>query len=353
MANQDDWALVVGVKVYPDLGDLDGPEIDAAEFLAWVTSPTGGDVPPTQARKIVSSDFIQPFPSVIGAEPTAEAIQEFFDTLAATAEQNGEAGKGTKAGRRLYLYFSGHGFAPTLEDAALLMANATRKRPYHFAGRSWANWFFKAGFFEEVLLFMDCCRELYTKITISVPPWVDVIDPDSVTRAKRLYAYATKWSRLTRERVMTDGRVHGVFTTALLQGLRGGASNASGEITAMTLSSYLYNNVALLLDPADRDNDEIAKEPDIYAPNLAAHDFVIVKVPPLLFGVRIRVGADCTVHIRGNNFAIIKTVNVHAPETLIDLPRGVYLAETIGKNSVAFEVAGINANGHGVVDVAL
>ena len=43
MAN-DDWAVVVGVRLYPDLGDLDGPENDAQAFYDWLVAPEGGDV---------------------------------------------------------------------------------------------------------------------------------------------------------------------------------------------------------------------------------------------------------------------------------------------------------------------
>ena len=38
----DDWAVVVGVRSYPDLGHLDGPENDAQAFYQWVTAPGGG-----------------------------------------------------------------------------------------------------------------------------------------------------------------------------------------------------------------------------------------------------------------------------------------------------------------------
>ncbi len=42
---KDDWAIVVGIRFYPELDNLDGPENDAKAFRNWLVSPTGGAVP--------------------------------------------------------------------------------------------------------------------------------------------------------------------------------------------------------------------------------------------------------------------------------------------------------------------
>src|SRR5262245_22156757 len=120
MANND-WALTVGIRFYPALGDLDGPENDATAFHAWVPSPAGGGVPAAQATLMLSSQFGPPFASPSQAAPTAVEIQRFFERLEDVATDNDKKGNGAVVGRRLYLYFAGHGFAPTATEIALLM----------------------------------------------------------------------------------------------------------------------------------------------------------------------------------------------------------------------------------------
>ena len=49
------------------------------------------------------------------------------------------------------------------------MANATPERvgsTYHVLGQYTADGFFKARCFEEVFLFMDCCREVFPRAGI-------------------------------------------------------------------------------------------------------------------------------------------------------------------------------------------
>jgi hypothetical protein len=84
------------------------------------------------------------------AGPARGALDSDHPDDAAWAEDGaGEAhGDGAVVGRRLYLYFAGHGFAPTDTETALLMANATRTRGgHHIPGRSYAEWFYRAGYF--------------------------------------------------------------------------------------------------------------------------------------------------------------------------------------------------------------
>ena len=54
---QDDWAIVVGVRIYPSVTNLDGLENDANAMYQWLTSPQGGDVPTAQTARILSSQF--------------------------------------------------------------------------------------------------------------------------------------------------------------------------------------------------------------------------------------------------------------------------------------------------------
>ena len=199
----NDWAIVVGVWCYPGLDDLRGPENDAVAFANWLGKPDGGDVPPgpsqrPQIQLILSSDFHPPFGTVNAAQPTREGIERALDLLQEVAEENKQNNKGLRVGRRLYLYFAGHGFGPKLDESALLTANATPSRVrYHIAGRSWADWFHVANYFDEVVLFMDCCRNVFSNAPINAVGYGNIIGP---RQGRRFYAFGTKWRRVTWER---------------------------------------------------------------------------------------------------------------------------------------------------------
>lgn len=334
-----DWAIVVGINDYPELGSLNGPENDARDFHQWVL--TGGEVPAARARLICSSDFKPPaFESYIDAKPTMEAISKEFQRLDLEAQKSENAQLGRTVGRRLYLYFSGHGFGPDLEDAALLMANATRVATgFHIPGRPWANWFLRAGYFQEVVLLMDCCRENYPRSPLNVPAFISLTAPD-VDRSKRFYGFSAKWGKLSRERTI-DGKVHGVFTAALLAALSGGAATPTGDITAFSLGSFLFNSMRKFLDPADLANEDIAQEPDLdYDPNTGA-SFVIARVPPKTFPVTIRVSppnVGQSLRVFDGKFALLQDTAAAASQVL-DLARGIYLC-VIGGAQRPIEVDG-------------
>jgi hypothetical protein len=275
-----DWAIVVGVWDYPDLGDLAGPEHDARAFANWVQAPEGGGVPADHVRLILSSDYA-PAELARAAQPTDAQVMAVFDELDDLAQSNRDGGEGLRVGRRLYLYLAGHGCAPALDESVLLMANATRRRAgYHIPGKPWANWFYRAGYFDELLLFMDCCRESYPQAALNVPGYIDITAQDAVDRGRRFFAFATKWSRLSRERPMADGVVRGVFTSALLKGLSGEAADGRGRVTAGSLAGYLLTGMKEFLSPEDLEDPEIPKAPDIEMHPVIDPEFVIVRVRP-------------------------------------------------------------------------
>ena len=292
---KDDWAVVVGVSLYPGLSNLDGPENDANSFHQWLISPQGGDVPAGQIALILSSGW----PAVDkpnNAEPTELRVQQAFEDLQDVAAANAKAGNGRRAGRRLYIYLSGHGCAPRFDDAALLTANATQVRPgHHVLGKLYANWFLRSNFFDEAVLLMDCCRESYPQTPPNIPPFIDITGPDAVDKAKTFYGFGTKWSRLSRERAMDDGKVHGVFTWALLKGLQGEACDpATGQVTSATLGNYLYNNMKVFLSAKDLADPDVPKEPDLDYDNNPDTPLLFATVPIPQYPVTINLPASAT-----------------------------------------------------------
>ena len=120
-----DYALVVGINRYPKIKKLTGAQTDAEEFYNWVTDPAGGGVAKTNALLLRSSDFDPP-PDPDDERPDKVLVEEFFTRHRQCRRgQQCVAGDGLQApGARLWLFFSGHGFAPSLDRSGVLMANA-------------------------------------------------------------------------------------------------------------------------------------------------------------------------------------------------------------------------------------
>jgi Caspase domain len=344
----DDWAVVVGISAYPDLAPpaLNGPENDAKSVAVWLRSPTGGNVPKRQIQLILSSDYRQPFADVYSAKPTGQKVQEAIGRLHQIGRQNKDAGKPETVGRRLYLYLAGHGFAPSDDQTALLSANANRTDigpGYHILGPYNADWFARAGYFSEIVLIMDCCRETYTAPSLNKPYGV-MINRKKLDGVRRFHAFATQWSGLSRERLMADGVVRGIFTTALLAGLKGAAS-VSGKVTTVTLRDYLYSDMIKFLSPGDLLNPDVPKEPDI--PQYGK-EWDLVEAPPLQTNVTIRVPAidvGRQVQIRGGDYQIVASGLATANGFGAPLATGSYLAEIVGGSvgSQAFKVFSADA----------
>ena len=271
-------AIIVGIGDYSELKPkLEGPKNDAMKFFKWVTTQGGVDGAAGHAQLILGDDPPPRF--AVYAKPTEEAVKYQFDLLEHEAlhSRNGQAGD------RLYLYLSGHGFGRSLDDASLLMANATQGRTrHHIPGRLWAEHFFANGFFKEVLLFLDCCRERYSTTTLNGPGTEPPRPPGD---ARRFFGFAAKHGNLAVER-MIDGEMSGVFTATLLDALTGGASEEDGRVTGETLKAYLYENMKSFLSDADLIDKDVAKEPDLYC-DLPEDQFVITTVPPRRYDVTI------------------------------------------------------------------
>jgi hypothetical protein len=340
-----DFAIIVGVSHYPGMASLNGPENDAQEFYNWVIAEDGGRVKPKRVRKIVSSEW-KPARSAMRAKPTAEKLRSIFDELHTIALQKG------KVGRRLYLYFAGHGYDKD-EIVALLMANATVERPYHFVGSPYADLCYSDHWFDEILLFMDCCRDAeYQDIPLEMPIYVSHPDQTAAKTVKRFYGYATKASLKSYERKMPeDSRWHGIFSYTLLQALKKGAIQ-DGKITTASLRSFVHNAMELNFSEKDRNDPTVPKRAQFF-PDLAEPDhFVIVekaggdpefavnlKIPPEAQGKMLQI-------LSGDFNSVLKLEAVF-PQTNIKLVRGKYLAQIL---TTPFQTI-IDVKGTGAVNV--
>jgi uncharacterized caspase-like protein len=257
--NPDDRAVVVGIRRYADandpsgwIGDLNGPDNDAEAIAAWLTKPDGGGLPPDHVRVVRSADVPDPFPEG-GVAPHQQAVENELNAL---AELPTTAVEGQYAGRRLYVYVSGHGYARHADEAALVTAEARKRRPLNVLVTSWVNWLYTAGRFKEYVLWVDCCATR-TPLTFLKPCDRDEEVSPNAASSRRFMAFAAGFDKRAVENQMSDGKWHGVFTYALLQGLEGAAA---GEVTSDSLRDYLRNNMKSFMRD-DQRIPTVAQEP--------------------------------------------------------------------------------------------
>ncbi|MFD1611157.1 hypothetical protein ACFSCW_05005 [Sphingomonas tabacisoli] len=337
-----DRALIVGIDRYSALGALSGAERDAAAFYDWVT--TAGGVQPANATKIVSSNFKKaPKSKPWNERPAQQAIDDFFHAVQAASDANNAAGEGPQVGKRLYMFFSGHGFAPALDRSGVLMANASPAAPINVAAMLWANRMYEGGWFDEVLLFQDACRQPMRQADLS-PPFLVSLGLSGLEKRRRFIALSAKNDQLSLEKKINGADVRGVFSVTLLDALKGGARDPlTGEITAAQLKSYLQSNMKTLLTSQELADPEIASQPEVFDPD----PFVIVGPPP---GWAAAVAEEFPVSIglKGSRDARIldhdlkdRIVQAGAPDPWpVTLPRGLFRVLAPPYSSEVFEVTG-------------
>lgn len=221
-----DWAIIVGVKHYwdPLLNTLEGPVSDAESFYRWLIDKDGGNIPvneqpdqnnPSRIR-LVSSSGQPAKPSE--ARPTGDDIYGAGFDITSWLEKRNESG------RRLYIYMSGHGCTPQnaeqAESVALLMANADARAMMNFPATACAKYMRRGGYFEEVVLIMDCCRSRVSN-AFSLPYYTN--PGDTIRGGHLVEAYATNWDSQAHEFAYPPAvEKRGAFTRALLACLQSG-----------------------------------------------------------------------------------------------------------------------------------
>ena len=334
-----DRALVVGINQYPGISVLQGAENDAQDFHAWVTDQNGGGVDPANARLLVSSQF-EASAVTDDAQPAKEQIEKFFIQVDNAAVANNNDNLGSKAGKRLWLFFSGHGFAPSLDKSAVLAANATRRLIHNIAAMMWADRLYEGGWFDEVILFQDACRAPITFADLAPPFLLPRTAPSGQTR-RRFYAFSAKNRKLSKE-LPLNGSVHGVFTATLMEGLRGAAADPkTGAVTTAQLKAYLQDNMQKLLPAADLLDDDVAKEPEVFDPD----HFVVVDAKPgqavAQFPVSIAIASSgAPVRIEDGSLQT-EQQQASAPALWnLNLPRGLYRVVITDGPDATFKVTG-------------
>ena len=247
----EDWAVVAGINWYPHFAPLQGPVRDATRFAQWLRSQAY--VPDDQIKLVLSPDR-----HIGDAEPTLDVVKRHFEDLVREASQKDYH----RLGRRLYIFLSGHGITPTRSGApnyyetALLMANADSIfLGDHLAGFAYAEWFRALGVFDEVVLFVDCCRDQQNAVALtppSMPPW----NPQRPS-AHHFYAAATQLASYSWEKPLGQPpEVSGVFSCVLMQALNSQSlCGPDGVLTGKILKAQLNRDVPALQNQQQPDID--------------------------------------------------------------------------------------------------
>jgi uncharacterized caspase-like protein len=225
------YAVVVGIDRYPGYGDLQGACNDAQAFRDWLVDPGGGDVPEDNVRLHLSGRAR----SVGGARPLKQEIDRDLEELVGHAERD-------PLSSRLYLYFAGHGIVPTQSTGAGVLANAVPRACWNLSFSTYLTWFERCKALAEVVMLSDCCRGL-TEAEAGAPLH-DTCRGVQRRGQSTLVAHATDVGATALEAPSAGGPVRGFFTSALVDGLRGGAADPqTGEVDANSLAAFLHREV--------------------------------------------------------------------------------------------------------------
>jgi hypothetical protein len=332
-----DHALVVGISHYPQLAaegvaaDLHGPDHDARAVRDWLVDEAGGRLPADNVVLIRTADCVA---DDADPQPASQRIKEALEDL--------EKRTRGSPGRRLYLYFSGHGFAPDLEEAAVFTAEASQLSPSHVYVHAWLRWFRKAQRFEQSVLWVDACMNYQQSIPVQPVP-LRVQLGTAVPGPAFISVAAQTKSAL--EVAMPDGEVHGVFTWTLLAGLRGGAADRRGRVTGESLQDFLHNAMAEYLPPAVKRTAAVDLQPFVRAdegmdfarfPARPVYD-VTLSLPTASAGQELRLWS-------GAPHRQVVGQQLTGPEWTGQLVRGLYVVDVPDAGlRQGFQVAGAGA----------
>jgi hypothetical protein len=234
----NDYAVVIGISRYPKLKDLQGPVQDAEDFCTWLTETA-------QVSDAHIRDVLSDAPPKPGDRPILQEIDKAFEEVFQMAKEN--------PARRLYFYFAGHGCSAEANHLALLMADASMESlNYALHAPSYHDGLARKGLFKEQFIFYDCCRNYDRRVWGRRSPWSDDDPAPGAGDVKQFILYGAAFTQYANERVIDYSERRGLFTKALLEGLRGSAAqprNGNWTVTTDDLVSYIVKRLKELAKP--------------------------------------------------------------------------------------------------------
>lgn len=330
-------AILVAITRYPGLSDLHGPENDLDDFRTWLLDAAGGALDAANITAIRSSDFPAPADR-FQAQPAEIAFKRALTRL--LYEADGITFR-NRVGERLYLFFAGHGFASRrLAEAALYTAQASLVDPDHIASKRYAERIANCAAFDELVLVMDCCRDVDLSDSIR-DPIIKLPDRTALARTRLFEAYGAGRGQQARERQIPQGGPwRGLFTYAFVEALRNANGNQTQEVTGEAVKGYVMNRWPSFFDGV------VPYEPDI-GPPTGAHDIVFarrVSSPPVEVRFVLNPPAPApgtAIVIENGSRKEIGRVKYAPTGTSVPLPDGIYKARLDGTPRAAtFDASG-------------
>jgi hypothetical protein len=344
VANDLHYGVVVGIDRYPRLseaGDLSFARSDAKRFHDWLVAPDGGGVPKKNTKLLQDPIALA---SQRAAYPTNRDINDSIDEWRASINAAVASSAAAWRSSRIYIYLAGHGYAPPDGVAALLLADASDTQlGYHIEVKRYVEWLVSCGHFREVLVFSDCCRRSYAGAAVASPPPFGTCGGGKGVEVFAMIGYATRIGEdaLEPTEPANADDARGVFTGAVLDGLNGGASNDSGEVTGASLAGYVRSAVEARTVAAP------VPQKVEFAGDLS-QELVVCKVPSVpqhRVALRFPAGARGTADIKtGPGFTVVETCTLNGSDWTVELADGYYeLApgdDGTGFATVLFKVVG-------------
>jgi Caspase domain len=344
--NPDDHALVFGIRRYFGAAagwppDLRGPDNDAAAVAAWLRRQDGGGLPHDNVRVVCSADAPDPFRDGRG-EPDQQRIVTVLKEIAQLPTTYKDEENRQFAGRRLYVYISGHGWATRSVQAALVTAEAVKDNPLNVDVTSWTDWLTEAAAFKQIVLWADTCATRTPPTVLQATPGANGLPATAHPNAPHVRvfeSFAAGIGLRAVENQMADGDWHGAFTYALLRGLEG---EAQTPVTSDTLSDYLRNAMKQFQSEEDKPRRTVAHEPAFgrrdpitFAEPARQTVPVGITFAPACRGQRVTVA-------RGRGMPAVAATLLTGTEWQLKLEPGLYvvLVDALGL-SKAFEAVGV------------
>ncbi len=329
-----DYAVVIGVGRYDgDLARLDSPVENAKRVAAWLVEHAGL---PTDNVKLVLSKEEGRY------TPDRDEVDAAFGYLVTEASRAG--------GRRLYVYYSGHGTARKLHGVFLQMANAaftgraldTEEYQEHLGG--WP------GFREELFLY-DCCRTDDNRGGGLGPGFKLPRTPAGAPRPVQIVGYGASRDQEAREFPDETGEKRSLFTRALLEGLEGRAARPDDDggwiVTTRSLEAYARRRVEQLIKP------HVVPPQTPTFDTFGADSFVLAKHgQPMRVPVKVKAPASQkSVEARNKEWGEVNTELLEDGEATLLVVPGLYTLTTDG--GCAPRGSALSALGFGVEEVEL
>jgi hypothetical protein len=235
--NPNDHAIVVGINHYlAGINSLKGAINDCELFCRWLVEPTMGGLNPANVKLFISAGPPPP-------EPIRNQIEDILVSFFDLSYQ------GWAGGRRLYLFFAGHGLTkppPNQRDCGLVMADARPNLLRGLLGERAANIMRLTGLFREVMLVMDCCAEVSgpAELLCYLPSEGD----PALQNRPFLHIHAAEWNATTAEKELPDPldpagpkKWQGVLTNTLLRALTT-SRDTSGNVTSVSIKNFIESS---------------------------------------------------------------------------------------------------------------